>query len=147
MTVYTIEGQKFVFSNCITCGVSYSVPEPMWNKQQEKGGFHHCCNGHSQGWDKEDSGIEILRRERNRLKQQAARLKDESRTNLELARSNERTAAAYKGQVTKLKKRAKHGVCPCCNRSFQNLARHMESRHPNFDPEAPLKVIEGGKQS
>lgn len=40
------------------------------------------------------------------------------------------------GQVTKLKNRVGHGVCPCCNRSFGNLARHIESEHPTFIAEA-----------
>lgn len=24
------------------------------------------------------------------------------------------------------------GVCPCCNRTFKNLARHMAGQHPGF---------------
>lgn len=27
-------------------------------------------------------------------------------------------------------KRVQNGVCPCCNRSFWNLERHMKSKHP-----------------
>jgi hypothetical protein len=38
--------------------------------------------------------------------------------------------------VTKIKNRVGHGVCPCCTRSFQNLARHMASEHPTFAAEA-----------
>lgn len=26
--------------------------------------------------------------------------------------------------------RVQRGVCPCCKRSFSNLARHMEKKHP-----------------
>jgi hypothetical protein len=26
----------------------------------------------------------------------------------------------------------KHGVCPCCKRTFENLARHMKGQHPTF---------------
>lgn len=39
---------------------------------------------------------------------------------------------AFKGVVTKLKKRAANGVCPCCNRTFVDLARHMAGKHPTF---------------
>jgi hypothetical protein len=31
-------------------------------------------------------------------------------------------------------------VCPCCNRSFQNLRRHMATKHPEFNAPGP-----GGK--
>lgn len=43
-----------------------------------------------------------------------------------------RQIAAQRGQTTKLKNRIAKGVCPCCQRSFQNLKRHMESQHPDF---------------
>lgn len=39
---------------------------------------------------------------------------------------------ATKGVVTKIKKRVSKGVCPCCNRSFENLKNHMESQHPEY---------------
>jgi hypothetical protein len=32
--------------------------------------------------------------------------------------------------VTRLKNRAAAGLCTCCNRSFQNLRKHMEIKHP-----------------
>lgn len=46
-----------------------------------------------------------------------------------------RVAAANKGQVTKMKNRAANGVCQCCNRTFQNLQRHMATKHPDFATE------------
>lgn len=39
---------------------------------------------------------------------------------------------AQKGQVTRLKNRAAAGMCPCCNRHFTNLERHMGTKHPEF---------------
>lgn len=40
-----------------------------------------------------------------------------------------------KGEVTKLKKRIANGVCPCCKRSFCNLAAHMKTQHPEYTKE------------
>lgn len=48
------------------------------------------------------------------------------------AKQNERSANAYKGQVTKIRGRLKNGVCPCCNRTFQNLMAHMQTKHPDY---------------
>ena len=47
-------------------------------------------------------------------------------------RDHERARAnGYKGAVIKTKKRLDQGVCPYCHRSgFTQLARHMQSRHP-----------------
>jgi hypothetical protein len=76
--------------------------------------------------------------EAERLKQQLAQKDDEIRQERERARArlerSERSAAAYRGQVTRLRTRAKAGLCPCCNRSFQDLHRHMATKHPDFDP-------------
>ena len=47
-------------------------------------------------------------------------------------RPETRRRAAAKGQLTKVKKRVGNGVCPCCTRSFTDLARHMESKHPAY---------------
>ena len=48
-------------------------------------------------------------------------------------RHKDRKLSASKGQMTKLKNRVKNGVCPCCNRTFVNLLRHMKSKHPEYD--------------
>ena len=42
---------------------------------------------------------------------------------------------AQKGQNTRLKNRIAAGVCPCCNRSFQDLRRHMAGQHPDYTHE------------
>ena len=66
---------------------------------------------------KETSEREKLRRERDQLKQQLAYKDDE--------------IAAKGKQLTRLQKRIHAGVCPCCNRTFTNVARHMKTKHPN----------------
>ena len=40
--------------------------------------------------------------------------------------------SAQKGVTTRLKNRVQKGVCPCCNRYFAQLQRHMTTQHPNF---------------
>lgn len=36
-------------------------------------------------------------------------------------------------------KRIHNGVCPCCNRSFVNLQRHMKTKHPEVVSVEPQK--------
>lgn len=31
--------------------------------------------------------------------------------------------------------------CPCCTRTFQNLAKHMASEHPDFGKEKTVKAL------
>lgn len=47
-------------------------------------------------------------------------------------KSTKRQLGTTKAQLTKTKKRVSNGVCPCCNRTFKQLARHMENKHPEY---------------
>jgi hypothetical protein len=37
----------------------------------------------------------------------------------------------------KARKRAAAALCPCCNRSFVQLRRHLASQHPDYKGEDP----------
>lgn len=125
-TVVTIDGQQLRFMQCGTCGVWHAFPEAIYQTYEREGGFWHCPNGHRRGWTegREKTEIEQLRRQRDRLKQDAARLEEEKA-------AAERSAQRAQGEVRRLKKRAAGGVCPCCNRHFTALERHMKTQHPN----------------
>jgi hypothetical protein len=125
----TLRGVSCVVVQCGTCGVIHTVPKLVYDNHRAEGGFHSCPNGHQRGWSKEGSEHERIRRERDRLAQQLAEKDDE------IARQR-RMREEAEGQVTKLKKRASVGVCPCCNRTFQQLARHMAQKHPTFNAES-----------
>ena len=34
-----------------------------------------------------------------------------------------------------------NGVCPCCNRSFENLRNHMHTQHPDYGQEKTLRAL------
>ena len=134
--------EEYQHVSCACCGIFYFVPADWLNEKKRTGDDGSCPNGHS--WAYRDTTADILRRERDSLKQQQARLRDRIEEEQRWRQSAERSAAAHKGQVTKLKKRASAGVCPCCNRSFENLRRHMNAKHPDY---TKLDVIDGGKQT
>lgn len=120
-----IGGVTYEVHACITCGCVIVAAEELLNRHRAKGGFYHCPNGHSQGWTKENSQEENTRRERDMLKQENARLAQEV-TNAQ--RAEQRAATALKSH----KKRAAAGTCPCCKRTFANMASHMKREHPAF---------------
>lgn len=86
-----------------------------------------------------ESEADVLRRERDRLKQEMARVEEqrneawrcEARQRA-LRKAAERSAVAYRGVATRMKKRAVAGMCPCCKQSFAELAVHMQDAHPDF---------------
>lgn len=41
----------------------------------------------------------------------------------------------------KMRTRVMNGVCPCCNRTFQNLMAHMKTEHPNFTEKRTLLTL------
>ena len=115
------------------CGTRHAIPSELHDFQQRqhrdgrKVTAVYCPLGHTH--------VPAGESESERLQ---ARLERERARNARLLAENDQLEAsrnAYKGAATKARKRAKAGVCPCCNRTFQQLARHMASQHPDFDPE------------
>jgi len=119
---------------CPTCGVTYGIDEAIRQRKQRDGGNYYCTNGHSLHYteteiDRERKRVERLERDikwNREMRQGAERQRDVA----------QRQAAAHKGVATKLKKRAAAGICPCCNRHFEQLHRHMNTQHPEFVAEA-----------
>lgn len=139
--VFEIEGSRFYFRECITCGVRHAMPAVLIERDRTKGGYRFCPNGHQQGWSKEASEETQIRRERDRLKQDAARLEAERRA-AEEAASLARVRAEKAERATKrLKKRTSAGTCPCCSRTFSNMAEHMKHQHPEFVTDGGAKVV------
>jgi predicted GIY-YIG superfamily endonuclease len=122
---------------CPVCGVTYAVPERLVEHRRQQGGSWYCPNGHTLSFTETEA--DRLRKEAKRLerkiedeKANAAWWRDRSKEAQKTADHQEARANGYKGALTKVKKRVGKGVCPCCNRSFVDLGRHMESKHPAF---------------
>jgi hypothetical protein len=109
---------------CCNCGVTFGMPSSLLKTfREDSNKWFYCPNGHRQHFSETESVR--LRREIERLKSQVEWQK--------AARQRfEKEVTAKKGQITKLKNRIAKGVCPCCKRSFSNLARHMADKHPDF---------------
>jgi hypothetical protein len=116
------------------CGISFAAPERWQKARRDDHSWFYCPNGHRQHYSC-DSEEEKLRRERDRLKQQLAYKDDvisEKEHQIEQAHNS---AKAYKGHVTRIKNRVSAGICPCCNRHFENLQKHMETKHKGYKKE------------
>lgn len=131
----TYEGQ-LVVTTC-WCGIAHAVPEALYDhmKAQKRDGLKqpgvYCPLGHV--WVISGEGeAEKLRKELERERSRRARIAAE-RDQMQASLS------ATRGVVTRMKKRASAGVCPCCNRSFENVRRHMANRHPDY----ALDAVEG----
>lgn len=119
--------------HCGECGGTYALDARYHRQKKENGGFWNCpyCQC-SWGFPKEASEIERLRREVEKKEREVTREQarhDQTRAELE---QTEHRRRAEKGHRTRLQNRIKAGVCPCCKRSFANLAEHMQKQHPEY---------------
>jgi len=112
------------------CGINHAVPENLRNiqKRQHRDGERvmsiWCPLGHQHA----PAGKGEAEKLREQLDQRDRRL---TRLNAEKDQV-EASLRATKGALTKAKRRVGNGVCPCCNRSFQNVRRHMTTKHPDY---------------
>jgi hypothetical protein len=123
--------QTLVTTSC-WCGIPFAIPENLydWMRKSDENGCK-CPNGHNMVFGNSlEEQLEEQKRRTNQAIQREAATKA-------LLRHEERSHAATRGHLTRKQKqlgRVKAGVCPCCNRTFQNLARHMSNQHPEYAP-------------
>lgn len=122
----------YVEIKCFKCGELFCMANDLFTVAKRSGKNFWCPNGHQQHFVLGPTEADKLRQERDRLAQRIAQKDDEIKRQRELREHTERRLAAAKGQVTKIKNRVGAGTCPCCNRTFQQLARHMEHKHPEY---------------
>src|SRR5215472_732280 len=112
--------------SCGHCGIVFAVPA-FWLKGREDGvegeNSFYCPNGHCRVF--RDNALVRARKELEQKEQQIAFLERS-------VKNRDGTIAAQRGQLTKIKNRIQNGVCPACQRSFQNLRRHMQTKHPQL---------------
>lgn len=125
---------------CAVCGVLYAAPALLFEKKFQNGGDWYCPNGHNLHF------VETVKQklERERREHEATR---------DLLEHEQRSHARTRGEVTKLRRkitaieqRIANGVCPCCNRTFKQVAAHMKRKHPEFvaELERDRRKVAGG---
>ena len=109
------------------CGVQFALTQSMYRHLKRSHDWFYCPNGCHIHY----SGESIEKR----LERKLERVKSENHgLHYRLDYAN-RSRAALRGQVTKIKRRISKGICPCCRRNFANLKQHMEGQHPNWREE------------
>jgi uncharacterized protein with PIN domain len=102
---------------CGCCHINFSIPETLFQQcQRHRHKAFWCPAGHELYFIESD--YKKMEREKDRLVQQLAEKDDE----ILLAQK----------EAKRLQKRAHAGVCPCCNRTFVHMARHMKTKHPLY---------------
>ena len=103
--------------DCCSCGIAFYVGSKWIGQKKNDHSNFYCPNGHSNYYPGESNEEKVTRKlefEKNRRISAELELKKQKLENV------------------KSQKRIKNGVCPCCNRTFKQLAAHMKNKHPEF---------------
>lgn len=110
---------------CCKCNAVFGMTDDAkerYKNNHKTFGCPYCfCPQSYQAKSELERANEALEREKKRIDDKNIKI-----------RHLENSLIAEKGHKTRLKKkliRVENGVCPDCNRSFQNLSRHMKSKH------------------
>ena len=122
--------QTVVFQTCVTCSMPIAMSEAQRRQYDESGLVITCVLGHQTV--RRESDNQQLRRELREAQDATARAET-------ARRAAEATLDSEIKKRRRQERRASNGVCVHCHRTFQQLARHMKSKHPDNVP-LPLGI-------
>ena len=108
----TLEAQE-----CTACGIVFAMPDSLVKQRRSDGVRFYCPNGHWLAYTKTDSSR--LREERERSVQLVAQLDQANSALMDKAK-----------EISRMKRRAKAGLCQFCRRHFANVEAHVDRKHP-----------------
>lgn len=117
----------FTVIHCSSCNVAFGLQDSFIRNRRGDRKTFYCPNGHSQ-WYPGETDADKAQRLAGQLDMERSR-RAGTEKQLDYARRSQKATST---RLKKVKQRVAHGVCPCCNRTFQQLARHMASEHPHY---------------
>lgn len=119
-----------VEATCCNCYTHFGMDQTLYNRLQANGGTFWCPLGHAQHYT--DTEIQRLKKQLKNANDRMNYAEQRAECKAIEAEEAKRSRTAIKGQLTKTRKRIVNGVCPCCHRTFHQLASHMQQKHPDF---------------
>ena len=117
------ERVTLVTETCCDCGVVFAMSAEFREVRMDDHGWFYCPAGHSQHYTGKS--------EAERRAEEAERELADARTRLFREQDAHQQT---KRDLANVRKRAAAAVCPCCNRSFVQLRRHLATKHPDYKP-------------
>ena len=108
--------------DCCECGAQIALTSNFERSLRDDHRTFYCPSGHYQNFPAKNEA-EKLREALHSAELETTRLAQQ------VKKAQIEKDAAEK-ETARLKMRAVAGLCPCCNRTFLQLARHMKSKHP-----------------
>jgi len=127
---------NFKVIECASCNIPFAVSEEYERRLRESHDPFYCPRGHCISFGGE-SETERLKRHLVISQRKVQQAKDDATFHETRRRAVEKSLVATRVVVTRTQNRLKHGLCPCCNRTFVELQKHMRSQHPEYGAERP----------
>lgn len=122
---------------CGVCGIPFALPTAL----NERGHKHPaddpntvyfwCPAGHQLRYDGRSETV-VLEERLEHSRDRAGRLAHRAEQAEASAKAHRGAATRARNERDKAKARIAKGVCPCCNRHFKDVERHMATRHPDY---------------
>lgn len=112
--------QTLVTEECCNCHMLFAVTQDFHQIAKDTGRGFYCPLGHCQSYS--ETTVMRLQKEKASLEQQLLMAKDNAVLEMKRREQVER-------QAKRVNKRIHNGVCPQCHRSFDNVRRHMATKH------------------
>jgi hypothetical protein len=126
---------RLVTEECCACGMVFALPSGFQKQRRNDHANFYCPAGHAQHYAAGSADVEKMQSEIERLRKLYKAEQKYAADRVEERNAAQRQLRATKAAHTRTKNRIANGVCPCCNRSFQNLHRHMQGQHPDYTKE------------
>lgn len=130
MSEHALLPTALVRLTCCKCGVQFGMIEPVYERRVADGAGFHCTSGHLQFFTEPTE--KKLRRQVENLQKRLEWADQEKAQQRNRADHEERRARSLKGHATRLRKRVAEGKCPCCSKTFADMAAHIAEQHPRY---------------
>lgn len=128
-----VEGVEFQVIQCAACNMAWGLSTDFIARRRNDHKTFYCPNGHSNVYNGKSEAEKL----REQLARTDANLAQERARAADARRERDQIAKAHR----KMRQRVMNGVCPCCNRSFDNLRRHMATEHADFGQAKTLRAL------
>ena len=121
----TTTDNALVTVTCGECDLEFGMPRFLYDARRIDRHIWFCPVGHQRCFIAK-SEVQELRELLADAQARAIHANDQKHAALAEVRKAQ-------AKAKRVAKRAAAGVCPCCTRSFTNMARHMKTKHPDYE--------------
>lgn len=115
---------------CPNCAIQFAAPPRFIKERREDGKSFYCPSGHTMSFH--ETEIDKLKKQLQREKENTEWWKNTAASKDKTIKGQNIAIGKVKAKLHRTETRVSHGICPCCNRSFVNMQRHMKTKHPDY---------------